>query len=219
VGLGVGAERGARDRQAGGVAQASTQSRQETDFAPQEIVSRVADQNLICCCVTSVTFMVVSQFFWLLAYVPFVPATPVQLMLAIWILIPQNEGEKVMYLVFSDYFMKFETKMTSIGGFFFTSTLNVVLKFAVIVTDYCARRTLPQKLIELQLLTEHMDEILLKQIKLRGAIDKSVPRQEKDGVSVQPKRSYAQEMAARKSKVNKSFKDRTSVTATSEDDF
>jgi hypothetical protein len=30
----------------------------------------------------------VSQLFWLLAYIPFIPASPVQLGLAIWILIP-----------------------------------------------------------------------------------------------------------------------------------
>lgn len=52
--------------------------------------------------------MVVSQLFWLLGYVPFIPATPVQFGLAIWILIPQNEGEKVMYLVMTNHFMKFE---------------------------------------------------------------------------------------------------------------
>ena len=56
--------------------------------------------------------MVVSQLFWILSYVPFVPATPVQLAIAIWILIPNNEGERVMYMVMSSYFEQFEKKMT-----------------------------------------------------------------------------------------------------------
>lgn len=55
-------------------------------------------------CFASVTFVAVSQFFWLLAYIPVIPASPVQLGLAIWILIPQNEGEKVVYMVLSGYF-------------------------------------------------------------------------------------------------------------------
>ena len=91
--------------------------------------------------------MVVSQCFWLLSYVPFVPATPVQFGLAVWILIPQNEGEKVMYLILSDHFVKFESYMTIARNGIFECLLLCTLKFALLVTSYCQSRVSSEKLV------------------------------------------------------------------------
>lgn len=92
--------------------------------------------------------------FWIMTYVPFIPATPVQLGLGIWILVPYNEGEKVMYLVLSGYFIKFEEKMTYFRSGYLRVVLLGTLKLAVVITEYCATRVASDKLIDLQELTE-----------------------------------------------------------------
>ena len=49
--------------------------------------------------------MVCSQIFWVLDWIPFLPgAALIKLGIAIWILIPQNEGERVMYMIFESRF-------------------------------------------------------------------------------------------------------------------
>ena len=112
--------------------------------------------------------MVISQLFWILSYVPFIPAYPVQLGLGIWILLPQNEGEKVMYLVLSGYFIKFESKMTSYRSSYLSVALTGTLKLTQIVTQYCATRVDSEKLADFAELTESIDQIVLRQIKMRG---------------------------------------------------
>lgn len=116
----------------------------------------------------SVTFLIVSKFFWILTYIPFVPATPFQFILALWILLPQNEGEKVIYLMLSSYFVKFEEKMTKFRSIYLVLLLTTVLKVAVFITEYCSKRIAAEKLSELRSMTEQMDQVLLRQIKVRG---------------------------------------------------
>lgn len=80
---------------------------------------RKVQKKLIALLKKFVTFMVLSQFFWCLTYIPFVPATPVQLVLSLWILLPNNEGEKVVYLAMSGYLTQFEVKATYVKYSFF----------------------------------------------------------------------------------------------------
>ena len=112
--------------------------------------------------------MVLSKFYWIMTYIPFIPATPVQLWLSIWVLLPQNEGEKVMYLVLSSYFAKFEEKITIVRNSFFVIILKVVLNLAFHVSDYCCTRIDPQKLADLRDLSESTDSILYQQMKRFG---------------------------------------------------
>ena len=104
--------------------------------------------------------MVLSKFYWVMTYIPFIPATPVQLWISVWVLLPQNEGEKVMYLVLSSYFAKFEEKITFVRNIFFVIILKVVLNLAFHVSDYCCTRIDPQKLVDLRNISESTDSIL-----------------------------------------------------------
>ena len=104
--------------------------------------------------------MVLSKCYWVMSYIPFIPATPVQLWISIWVLLPQNEGEKVMYLVLSSYFAKFEEKITVARNSFFVIVIKVVLKLAFYVSDYCCTRIDPQRLPELRNISESTDSIL-----------------------------------------------------------
>jgi hypothetical protein len=101
--------------------------------------------------------MVISQLFWILGYIPFIPAYPVQLGLGIWILLPKNEGEKVMYLVMSDYFIKFEQKMTHYRSSYLSIILLGTLKLALIITDYCASKVSSDRLVDFAEFTEKID--------------------------------------------------------------
>jgi hypothetical protein len=87
--------------------------------------------------------MVVSKLFWVLSWIPFIPATPIELGIAIWILIPQNEGEKVMYLVLTTYFVQFEEKMTMTRNGFFEIILKIVLTLTMHTAEYCRTRVDP----------------------------------------------------------------------------
>jgi hypothetical protein len=116
----------------------------------------------------SVTFMVISNLFWLLVLIPFVPATPVQLWLAIWILIPQNEGEKVVYLAMSSQLLKFEEKMTYWRHIFFEAILNLVLQLARVTCAYCLPKISSETLVEMRKLTHEIDQNFSSQMKLRG---------------------------------------------------
>ena len=98
--------------------------------------------------------MVVSQFFWCLTYIPFVPATPVQLVLAVWILLPNNEGEKVVYLAMSGYLSQFEIKVTHVKYSFFSYILKFVLKLSHSTSDYCATRISSERLAEFRDITK-----------------------------------------------------------------
>ena len=155
--------------------------------------------------------MVVSKCFWLLEYLPFLPATPCKLAIAIWILIPQNEGEKVIYLVLTGYFSKFEEHMTKARNAFFDVVLFVVLKTALWVTEYSRTSISVDKLIDLRKVTESMDQALLYQLKIRGALNKqnASSKEENDGHYQQSKRSYAQEMAVRRNKISRNAKERS----------
>ena len=107
----------------------------------------------------------------MLTYVPFIPASPVQLGLAIWILIPQNRGEKVVYLVLSEYLFKFEESMTSWRNAIFETIFITVLNLALITSNHCLKRISSDKLVSLRKITEKIDQDLYKQIKTRGAVD------------------------------------------------
>ena len=54
-----------------------------------------------------ITFIVLDHVFWVLAYIPMLPTTAIQLALAFWILIPNNQGEKAVYGMLSTWFDKF----------------------------------------------------------------------------------------------------------------
>jgi len=134
-------------------------------------------------------------------------------MLAIWILLPQNEGEKVIYLLLSSYFVNFEEKVTAFRGKYLVLVHSAVLQIAVFTTDYCSRRVDASQLGELRQKSELIDQTLLRQIKVRGAKvqkrspenDESSPdgRKEESYLTVS-KRSYTQEMALnRKSRTMK----------------
>lgn len=98
--------------------------------------------------------MAISQFFWLLTYVPVIPASPVQLGLAVWVLIPQNEGEKVVYMILSGYFKQFEQFITLYRNMFFEFVFRTVLSLARVTTDYCLTRIRSEQLIEIRKVTE-----------------------------------------------------------------
>ena len=112
--------------------------------------------------------MVLSKCYWIMSYVPFIPATPVQLWISIWVLLPQNEGEKVMYLVLSSYFAKFEEKITVLRNGFFIIVLKIVLSLAFHATAYCCTRIDPQKLANLREVSESTDNIIYQQMKRFG---------------------------------------------------
>ena len=89
-----------------------------------------------------------------------VPATPVQLLLAIWILIPFNQGEKAMYVIMSSYLEMFETKMTSTRDYFFETLLFCILTVARSTSNYCSTRISSSYLSKMRQITEEMDEVL-----------------------------------------------------------
>ena len=93
--------------------------------------------------------MVLSKVSWILTYIPFIPPQPFRLGLSFWVLLPQNEGEKVLYLVLSSYFVQFEEKITKLRNGFFEVILKGVLKMAYHTSDYCCTRIDAQKLVEL----------------------------------------------------------------------
>ena len=94
--------------------------------------------------------MVCSQIFWVLDWIPFLPgAALIKLGIAIWILIPQNEGERVMYMIFESRFTQFEQKFTGIRQVYLATVLKGVLKLALFVTEYCTKRVADDKLAEL----------------------------------------------------------------------
>jgi len=91
--------------------------------------------------------------------------------LAIWILIPQNEGEKVMYLILSSYFTQFEQKITWIRNAFFEIVLKVVLNLAFHTSDYCRTRVSPEKLVDMRKVSERTDNALYQQMKIFGVLE------------------------------------------------
>jgi hypothetical protein len=81
----------------------------------------------------------------------------VQLGLAVWILIPQNKGEKVVYLVLSEYLLKFEETMTSWRNAIFETIFKVVLNLALFTSNYCLTRIPSEQLVNLRKITEKID--------------------------------------------------------------
>ena len=77
-----------------------------------------------------------------------------------WILIPQNEGEKVMYLFLSSYLTTFERKMTYVRGTYLAVVLKAILKLAALVTGYCAVRVSPETLHEVKQTTDQISETI-----------------------------------------------------------
>lgn len=107
--------------------------------------------------------MVCSQIFWILDWIPFLPgASLIKLGVATWILIPQNEGERVIYMIFQNYFTQFEQKVTEVRFFYLFYLLKGVLKLALFFTEYCVKRVSPDKLPEFQMITAQADLTLLR---------------------------------------------------------
>jgi len=65
------------------------------------------------------TYMVLSQFFWVISYIPFLPPNPLQLMLVVWILVPHHKGEAVVYLILEGQLEKFEKVMLRVRNAIF----------------------------------------------------------------------------------------------------
>mmetsp|Transcript_23293 Transcript_23293/g.31129 ORF Transcript_23293/g.31129 Transcript_23293/m.31129 type:complete len:142 (+) Transcript_23293:81-506(+) len=124
--------------------------------------ARRIDKKLTALLKKFVTFMVCSQLFWVLEWIPFIPAAPVQLAVAIWILIPQNEGEKVIYLMLQGYFTKFEEKMTAFRYVYLSLVLKGMLKSALFFAEYCSKRVAPDSLPDFQLISAQIDQALLR---------------------------------------------------------
>ena len=60
----------------------------------------------------SVTYAIVSHFWWVLLFVPFIPPSPIKLFLGIWILYPSLQGEAVVYMLLKHYLDKFMVAVT-----------------------------------------------------------------------------------------------------------
>ena len=115
----------------------------------------------------SVTYMVLTWMFWILDYVPFIPATPIVIGMTIWILHPKYKGEGVAYLIMSDYFNKFEEKMRIMRNTFFESILWLFLFLASFFVEHCRTKTSNLKLLELRKYTEEMDIQMVNELYTR----------------------------------------------------
>jgi len=56
----------------------------------------------------SVCYALLSHCTWLIDLVPLLPMGPIKLFLGLWILMPNYQGETVVYLCVSEYLAKFE---------------------------------------------------------------------------------------------------------------
>ena len=108
----------------------------------------------------SLTFIVLSHLFWLLAYIPMLPTTAVELGLAFWILLPNNSGEKAVYGLFSNQFIKFEDSVTQFKHMVFDAFLFRTLYITSMLTDYCSTRISSKKLLKCRQMTEQMDKVI-----------------------------------------------------------
>lgn len=136
------------------------------------------------------------------------PASPVKLGLAIWILIPQNEGERVVYLILSGYFKQFEEKVTLYRNLFFEFFFKGTLLLTKVTAEYCLVRVRSQKLEEFRKISKKIDLDMKTQMKVRGVVETQAKVTVAEGAvesspSPKPeKRSYAQEMAVKRKRIS-----------------
>ncbi len=73
-----------------------------------------------------------------------------------------------MYMIMSSYFVQFEEKMTFVRNIIFEYLHLAVLKTANFFNEVCMTRITPERLVEMQAITEQMDQDLRDQIRLFG---------------------------------------------------
>lgn len=102
-------------------------------------------------------YRVISFLFPVLAYVPFIPTTPIIVGLSVWVLHPKFQGEAVMYLIMSDYMEKFVLWMRLVVNAIFGSILFAVLWVTEKAIYYGSDKTSNQMLIDLRAISEKID--------------------------------------------------------------
>ena len=88
------------------------------------------------------------------------PTTAVELGLAFWILLPNNSGEKAVYGLFSNQFIRFEDYVTQLRHLIFDTILFRLLQYTSFMTDYCSTRISSKRLLECRQMTEEMDKMI-----------------------------------------------------------
>lgn len=116
------------------------------------------------------TYMVVSQFFWVISYLPFLPPNPIQLILVVWILVPTHKGEAVVYLVLESYLLKFEYGMRYIRNYISEKILFVVLTIAEFTVTNLKSRTSYEMAKYFREVTESMDHQMAAEIQVKARL-------------------------------------------------
>jgi hypothetical protein len=70
-----------------------------------------------------------SNLVWLLAYVPLLPTSPIKLFFGLWVLLPQYQGESVVYLCLSDQLHSFEAKIEEVHSNAVSYIMLIVLQW------------------------------------------------------------------------------------------
>ena len=104
---------------------------------------------------------------WILNWIPFVPAGPIQLWVSIWILHPKNKGESVAYLILQDYLITFEKRFRNLRNYIFEKILLFSLKLAQKVSMFSKSRISLKSLPHLHAISRETDQILLNELLAR----------------------------------------------------
>jgi hypothetical protein len=68
---------------------------------------------------------------WVLDYVPFLPMSPLKLFLVLWVLLPNFQGESIVYLAMSEHLNDLHTKVLEL----MTTVVSASLLWFISLTD------------------------------------------------------------------------------------
>ena len=145
--------------------------------------------------------MVLSHLFWVLNYVPILPPSPIKLFFSLWILLPQNEGEAVAYVILQGYFVEFERRMTGVRNAIFENLLLAALAVAKFFVDHVRAKVGDESVKKLRAYTQAMDRAMAGELQVRAKL--AGPSADSQAAYLAQKRAYGQEgLSRRKRKVS-----------------
>ena len=96
---------------------------------------------------------------WIMTWVPFLPWTPIKLLIGMWILVPSYQGEVIVYQIVCESILQIEKYLFSYFQGFMSKATVTVLSALLVFTKHHRTHLAEESLPEIIKISEQLNEI------------------------------------------------------------